>query len=55
MTNYQAFRKRIDDAKPRDLDRLTRSLDRLYLAGVFSVSEFQRLDGHMMDKFTPEN
>lgn len=50
MSNYQSFKQRIDSAKPSDYDRLAISLDRLWIAGVFSVVEFQRLDAYMLDK-----
>jgi len=53
MTNYTAMVKRINKADTVEaLCKLERSLDRLYNAGVFTVKEFAKLDGKMVDKST---
>lgn len=50
-TNYQSFVDRIDAENTYDgLKKLETSLDRLYNAGIFSVSEFKRLDTKILNK-----
>jgi plasmid replication initiation protein len=45
MSNYMSMKQRINRAETTDdLERLSKSLDRLYTAGIFSINEFQRLD-----------
>lgn len=49
-SNYASFAERIRQAEtPAQFDRLEQSLDRLYNAGVFTVSQFARLDGILID------
>lgn len=51
MTNYQSFIGRIEKENTYDgLKKLETSLDRLYDAGIFSVSEFKRLDTKILNK-----
>ena len=51
MTNYTAMAQRISKAETvEEIRKLERSLDRLYNAGVFTVKEFIKLDGKMVDK-----
>jgi len=53
MTNYKAMAQRINKAETmEEIRKLERSLDRLYNAGVFTVKEFAKLDGKMVDKST---
>ena len=53
MTNYTAMAQRINNADTVEaLRKLERSLERLYSAGVFTVKEFAKLDGKMVDKST---
>jgi hypothetical protein len=50
MTNYASMAKRIRSCKTlADLDRIEKSLTRIYNAGVFSENEFMRLDCLIMD------
>lgn len=50
-TNYTSFKTRINKAVTlQDLDRLDISLDRLWSVGVFTQSEFVRLDSAILDK-----
>lgn len=52
MTNYKSFAARIEKAKSLgELKNLEKSLDRLYNAGVFTVGEYSRLDGLILNKF----
>lgn len=54
MTNYQSFTQRIKQADtPEELQRLSNSLDRLYTAGIFTISEFSRLDAKILDHGLP--
>ena len=49
MTNYQSMVKRINQAETEEgFIKLHESLDRLYNAGIFTVSEFRRLDLKML-------
>jgi len=49
--NYASFVQRIAEASAfDDLARLSRSLDRLYDAGVFSLAEFKKLDDKILAK-----
>lgn len=51
MTNYQSFTQRIKQANNQaELDKLSTSLDRLYAAGMVTISEFSRLDGKILDR-----
>jgi len=51
VTDYISFKTRINKAKTQqDLDRLDISLDRLWNAGIFTQSEFIRLDSAILDK-----
>ena len=50
-TNYQAFRERIRKAQTiEDVQRLEKSLDILWGAGIFTVPQFCGLDGHICDR-----
>ena len=52
MSNYQSAVKRIQSADNLGkLERLERSLDNLYNMGLFTVSEFVKLDCLLMDKY----
>jgi hypothetical protein len=52
MSNYQSAVKRIQSADNLGkLERLERSLDNLYNMGLFTVSEFVRLDCLLMDQY----
>lgn len=48
MTNYQSFLRRIKETS--EPDKLRTSLDRLYNAGIFTVSEFIRLDALILQR-----
>lgn len=49
--NYKTFVARIETADSQEkLKRLEISLDRLYNAGIFSVTEFARLDIKIFEK-----
>jgi len=49
MTNYKLMTRRINNAITiSDLKDLDKSLDRLFEAGVFSISEFDRLDDKIL-------
>lgn len=51
MTNYASMAKRIRSCKSSDeFARADRSLDRLYNAGIFSVSEYSRLTVLIMER-----
>ena len=51
MTNYAAMKARIDRADSlADCSKLETSLDRLYLAGVFTPNELGRLDSLIMKR-----
>jgi len=51
VSDYITFKKRINKATTQhELDRLDISLDRLWNAGVFTQSEFIRLDSAILDK-----
>jgi len=53
MSNYSSFVKRINQAETYlKLKALEASLDRLYNAGIFTVSEFKRLDSKILDKLS---
>jgi hypothetical protein len=50
-TNYGAMSKIIRACKTVEgVERAEKSAERLYLAGVFSVSEYSRLDGISVDR-----
>lgn len=50
-TNYSSFVERIESENTyKGLKKLETSLDRLYNAGIFSVSEFKRLDTKILNK-----
>jgi len=50
MTNYQSMVKRINQAETEDdFRKLHDSLDRVYNSGIFTVSEFRRLDLKIID------
>lgn len=50
-TDYQSLVERINNENTYEgLKRLEISLDRLYNAGIFSVSEFKRLDSKIIEK-----
>lgn len=49
--NIVSFIERINNEDTYEgLKKLEISLDRLYNAGIFSVSEFKRLDSKILDK-----
>lgn len=49
--NYSAFIAKIEAAdNDQKLRQLELSLDRLYNAGIFSVTEFKRLDNKILEK-----
>ena len=49
MTNYKSMTRRINKATTIvDLKDLDKSLDRLFEVGIFSVSEFNRLDDKIL-------
>ena len=51
MTNYKSMTGRINKATTIvDLKDLDKSLDRLFEVGIFSVSEFNRLDDKILQK-----
>ena len=51
MTNRETFLERIKGAVSRDdIDRLERSLDRLWEAGVFSPDDIVLLDNALCDR-----
>ena len=51
MTNYATMTQRIKDCKTTDaLYKASLSIERLYNAGVFTESEFVRLDGRWVDQ-----
>lgn len=51
MTNYAAMAKRIRRASTiQDCRNMELSLDRLYHAGIFTESQFMRLDGLILDR-----
>lgn len=48
---YKAFNNRINEAQTTEqLQRLEKSLTRLFDAGIFSPSQYSRLDIKLMDK-----
>ena len=50
-TNYASMTARINKATTLEsIEKLDKSLDRLYNAGIFTVSELQRLDAKLCDK-----
>lgn len=50
-TNYKSFRERIRKAATiEDVQRLEKSLNNLWGAGIFTVSQFCGLDGHICDR-----
>lgn len=50
-TNYASMAGRIRKCKTLDaLTNIGKSLERLYLAGIFTVSEFQRLNIMIIDQ-----
>jgi hypothetical protein len=52
MSNYQSAVKRIQSTDNLSkLERLGRSLDNLYNLGLFTATEFARLDCLLMDKY----
>jgi len=52
MSNYQSAVRRIQSADNLGkLERLERSLDNLYNLGLFTVSEFVKLDCLLMDQY----
>jgi hypothetical protein len=52
MSNYQSAVRRIQLADNLGkLERLERSLDNLYNLGLFTVSEFVKLDCLLMDQY----
>jgi len=49
-TNYQAFADRIKKVNNKNgFRKLEKSLDNLLVNGALTVSEYQRLDGKLMD------
>lgn len=51
MTNYATFTARIRKAKTiADCDKLDRSAQNLYEAGAFTVNEYGRIDGLIVDR-----
>lgn len=51
-TNYSTFAKRVLMAKTiTKVQQLEKSLDRLYLAGQITESEFRRLDAVIMNQY----
>lgn len=55
-TNYQSFKQRIVAANTEaDLINLSRSLDRLWNAGIFTVAQFSGLDGHIINRYDELN
>lgn len=51
MTNYSTMVKRIKKATSKeDIGRLDKSLARLFLVGVFTIKEYQRLDLLLVDR-----
>lgn len=51
MTNYQTALDRIKRAQDTHaLQKLDKSLERLYACGAFTVSEYMRLDIKLVDK-----
>ena len=48
-SNYKSFVKRIKAASKDELSNLDRSLDRLFEVGIFTISEYQRLDQKIME------
>jgi hypothetical protein len=50
MSDYPTMAKRIRACRGRDaLDREQRSIDRLFAAGVFTPSQYMRLDVLLME------
>jgi len=51
MTNYQAMAQRIAKANTVEaIDKVETSLNRIYDAGILTVSELMRLDSKLVDK-----
>lgn len=52
MTNYSSFVSRINKSQTlKDCEKLEKSLVRLYNNNCLTVSEFQRLDSKLTNKF----
>ena len=51
MTNYKSVSLRINKAEnQKDIEKLVDSLDNLYNNGIFTISEFERLDDKIFKK-----
>lgn len=48
-SNYKSFARRIKAASKDELSNLDRSLDRLFEAGLFTISEYQILDQKIIE------
>lgn len=51
MTNYDSMVKRIEAADtPAKIAKVSQSLDRCFLNGIFTVSTYAKLDSLILDK-----